>query len=98
MRYIITATDYLKIWVEAQIVRYWSAEIVVKFIFVYILFIFGCPKISMSDQGSHFLNKTIEALTKEFQVYHQKSTPYHPQANETVEEFNKILDNALTKI
>lgn len=31
-------------------------------------------------------------------MYHQKSTSYHPKANGTVEEFNKIIETALTKV
>ena len=52
----------------------------------------------MSDHGTQFLNETINVLTKEFQVYHQKSTPYHPQANGMVEVFKKILETTLTKV
>jgi transposase InsO family protein len=59
---------------------------------------FGCPRIVMSYQGTHFINITIKAMTEDFEVYHQNSTPYHPQANETMEAFNRILENALTKI
>jgi hypothetical protein len=52
----------------------------------------------MSYQGTHFINKNIEALTQEFKAYHQKRNPYHPQENGTVKDFNKILGTTLTKI
>ena len=52
----------------------------------------------MSDQGSHFINRTMRVLTEELQVQHKKSTPYHPQAHGIVEVFNKILETTLTKV
>jgi transposase InsO family protein len=97
-RYIITATKYLTRWAKEREVKDYSATTVVGFIFVDIITRFGCSKIFMRDQGTHFINKTIEALTEEFTVHHQKRTPYHPQVSGIVEAFNKILETMLTNI
>jgi transposase InsO family protein len=75
-----------------------SAETSIDFLFEQVIPRFRCPRIFMSDQGTHFINSTINTMTEEFEVYHQKITPYHPQENGTVESFNKILENSLTKI
>ena len=52
----------------------------------------------MSDQGSHFVNQTVKALTTKLQVQHKRSTPYHPQVNGPIEAFNKILEITLPKV
>ena len=69
-RYIITVTNYLTRWVEAKPVKDCSATTIVQFIFENIITRFGCPRIMMSDKGTHFLNQTIKHLTEEFQVFH----------------------------
>jgi transposase InsO family protein len=97
-RYIITYTEDLTRWVEARALKDCSETTAVQFIFDDIITRFGCLNILMSDQGTHFINKTIETLNQEFKVHHQKSTPYHPQENGTVKAFNKILETTLTKI
>jgi hypothetical protein len=72
-RYIITMIEYLTRWAEERELKDCSATTAVHFIFDDIVTRFGCPKILMSDQGTHFINKIVEALTEEFAIDHQKS-------------------------
>jgi hypothetical protein len=64
-------------------VKYCSMETTTHFLFEKEITRFGCQRSLMSDQGTHFINNIIKALTRGFEVYHQKSTPYHPQENGT---------------
>jgi hypothetical protein len=97
-RYIITAIEYLTTWAEEALVKDCNAETTTHFLFEKVITRFEFPRILMSDKGTHFINSIIKAMTEEFEVYHQKSTLDHPQANGKVETFNKILENALTNI
>jgi hypothetical protein len=61
-RYIITVTKYLTRWVQERVVNHYSETTTARFIFDDIITRFACPKILMNDQGTHFINKTIESL------------------------------------
>lgn len=64
--YVITTTEYLTQWAEAQLVKDYIGTIVVKFLFEYVMMRFGSPKILMSDCSTKFLNETIITPTEEF--------------------------------
>ncbi len=92
------ATDYTTKWVEAKTLRNNIVHNIVKFIYENINTCFGCPIHLVNDQGTHFINRTIEILTQEFMITHYKSTTYYPQGNGQVKSTNKTLGRLLTKM
>ena len=96
--YIITAVEYVTKWAEAEPIETCSSEVATKFIYENIITRFGFPITLINDQGSHFINKTIKALTDQFKIDHRCSTTYHPQSNGAIEAVSKKLTKGLTKI
>jgi Integrase zinc binding domain/Integrase core domain len=97
-RYILVVTDYLTKWPEAKPMKEATSENVVQFIYERIICRHGCPKIILSDRGTHFRNKIVDGLCQKFEIKHKLSSPYHPETNGLVERFNRTLCESLAKV
>ena len=95
--YILLAVDYVSKWVEAKATRTNDSRVVSDFIKTNIFSRFGMPRVFISDGGSHFCNRTIEALFKKYNVKHKVSTPYHPQTSGQAEVSNREVKQILEK-
>jgi hypothetical protein len=96
--YILVYTDYVTKWVEAKALVRAIEQLVVNFLFEEIFVRFGVLREIVIDQGEQFNSKMVKDLARKYQIKHQKSTPYHPQANGQVESTNKTLEAIMTKI
>ncbi|CAN6712740.1 unnamed protein product [Malus baccata var. baccata] len=95
--YILLAVDYVSKWVEAKATRTNDSKVVAEFVKSNIFARFGMPRVLISDGGSHFCNRTIEALLKKYNVTHRVSTPYHPQTSGQAEVSNREIKQILEK-
>ncbi|KAM1127936.1 hypothetical protein ACFX2B_037438 [Malus domestica] len=95
--YILLAVDYVSKWVEVKATRTNDSKVVADFIRTSIFARFGMPRVIISDGGSHFCNRTIEALLRKYNVNLRVSTPYHPQTNGQAEVSNREIKQILEK-
>ena len=79
--YILLVVDYISKWVESIARPINDANTVVGFIQRNILNIYGAPRTSIIDKGSHFVNKLFEKLLSRYGVKHVMGLAYHPHSN-----------------
>ncbi|XP_015954918.1 uncharacterized protein LOC107479290 [Arachis duranensis] len=96
--YILLAVDYVSKWVEAIPTCLDDANTVISFIRNNIVCRYGSPQAIVSDQGSHFCNRKVEALLKHYRVVHKVATAYHPQTNRQAEVSNREIKRVLEKV
>ncbi|KAL6185363.1 hypothetical protein ACLB2K_041497 [Fragaria x ananassa] len=84
-------------WKLAKATRTNDSKVVAEFVKTNIFARFGTPRVLISDGGSHFCNRTIEALLKKYGVTHKVSTPYHPQTSGMAETSNREIKQILEK-
>jgi hypothetical protein len=74
--HILVTTDYATKWVKAKAFKTNIVVVTSRFLYDYILTIFGCPLTIVIDQGVHFINDIIRHLTEHFLLKHFSFTTY----------------------
>ena len=83
---------------EAKATKIDDSKVVTDFIKPNIFSKFGIPRALISDQGTHFCNRTVETLLRKFNVTYKVSTAYHPQTNGQAEVSNREIKSILEKM
>ena len=96
-QYILVVVDYVSKWVEAIPSRTNDNKVVIKFLKENIVSRFDTPRAIISDNDTHFCNRSFEALMRKFVIAHKLSTPYHPQTSGQVEVSNRQIKLILEK-
>jgi hypothetical protein len=71
-KYISVATDNITKWVETNALWTNMTMVIVCFLYEFIFIHCGCPFMLVSDQGTHFINNTIEHLLMESQIFRER--------------------------
>ena len=94
-RYLVTFTDRMTKWIEAQPVSSTTAD-VISDVFLNSWFSrFGMPLYITTDRGSHVESELFECLAKTVGFCRLTTTAYHPQSNSQIERFHRTLKEAL---
>jgi hypothetical protein len=80
-KFCLVVIDQLSSWVELFPMTVATAKKVAEKLENEVFCRFGSPKNIISDNGSHFVNKVLKNLCKEWSVKHKLISAYHPCPN-----------------
>lgn len=97
-RYILTATDYFKKWIEAIPTRNAMDKAVTSFVLENICSRFGCPRKLVTDITEAFKSKIMVNFCNKYNIILTHLTPYYPQGNDLAESSNESLVRIIKKL
>ncbi|XP_036150132.1 uncharacterized protein LOC118648039 [Monomorium pharaonis] len=93
--YLLVLQDLFTKWVECCPLRKATGKRIREAIEELVIYRWGTPRVLLTDNGTEFVNRDIQALTQRCGIHHATVPPYHPQAN-PVERVNRVLKTMIT--
>ena len=96
-RYILVMSDLFTKYAVTVSLQDMTAATVANAIVDEWIMKFGAPAVIHTDQGSNFNSELMQDICRIFMIEKTRTTPYHPQGNEEVERFNRVIADTLSK-
>jgi transposase InsO family protein len=93
--YILVVKDFQTKYVWIFPIADKRAETIADLLVKYVFRPFGPPKILISDRGTEFRNKLVNAICKTYRVKRICTTRFNPRSNGFVENHNNTMKNQL---
>lgn len=95
---VLIVTDVFSKFALAFLTKNERATTLIKIIVVEIFNRFGIPERFHSDHGQNFKGQLVQSLCEYYRIDKSRTTPYHPEGNDTCEQFNRTLHGMLSTL
>ena len=95
-KYVLVIGDYFSKWTEAFPIIDMGAKTVAKVLIDEFICRFGTPEQIHTDHGRNFESELFQELCSILSIQNTRTTPYHPQSDGMIEQFNQTLLNILS--
>ncbi|XP_025263666.1 protein NYNRIN-like [Camponotus floridanus] len=93
--YILVVQDLFTKWIECCPLRKATGKKIRELLTELIVNRWGAPRVLLTDNGTEFINRELQAFAEEHGITHTTVPPYHPQAN-PVERVNRVIKTMIT--
>ena len=95
---VLVVVDHFTQYVQAFVTRNQMARMTARVLYNEYFSVFGFPQRLMSDQGTGFTSKVIQAMCNLLGIEKIRTTPYHPQSNGSAERVHQTLQRMIRKL
>ena len=95
---VLVVVDHFTRYVQAFVTKNHTARTTAQVLYNNYFSVFGFPQCLMSDQGTKFCGKVIEAMCSLLGIEKIWTTPYHPQTNGSAERVHQTLQRMIGKL
>ena len=95
---VLVVVDHFTQYVQAFVTRNQMARTTAWVLYNEYFSVFGFPQQLLSDQGTGFTSKVIQAMCSLLGIEKIRTTPYHPQSNSSAERVHQTLRRMIEKL